>query len=227
MAKFLTTTSISSKLEELIKSAEKEVTLISPYLKVNQRLQNFIRDADMRRVRLTVIYGKRDIQDAERDWISGLTTPVETWFVPNLHAKCYLSESAAIITSMNLYEFSQQNNDEMGIHVSREEEPELYQEIEEEAQRLRRTATSGQGTQTAPDGPLTAKPDEQRNSLGYCIRCHTSVKLDPEKPYCDQHYRTWVRYGDKAYEEKFCHRCGKEHSTSMTKPVCLPCFRRG
>ena len=54
MAKFLTTTSISSKLEELIKSAEKEVTLISPYLKVNQRLQNFIRDADMRRVRLTV-----------------------------------------------------------------------------------------------------------------------------------------------------------------------------
>ena len=233
MVDFLTTTSISAELEKLIKSAREEIILISPYLKVNQRLQGFIRDADLRRVRLTVIYGKRDMQDAEREWISGLATPAETWFVPNLHAKCYLSEDAAIITSMNLYEFSQQNNDEMGIYVSRSQDPALYQEIKEEALRLRRTAAPGQGAPaetsppTAPDQPPAAIPDQQASSLGYCIRCQAPVTLDPGKPYCGQHFRIWARYGDNTYEEKFCHRCGKEHTTSMAKPLCLPCFRRG
>ena len=232
MVKFLTTTSISAELETLIKNAREEITLISPYLKVNPRLQGFIRDADLRRVRLTVIYGKSDMQDAERKWISGLNTPAETWFVPNLHAKCYLSEDAAIITSMNLYEFSQQNNDEMGIYVSRSQESALYQKIKEEALRLRRTADPGQGIPpepsppTAPDQPQSAVPDQQGSSPGHCIRCQTPVSLDPEKPYCDQHYRIWARYGDKTYEEKFCHKCGKEHTTSMAKPLCLPCFRR-
>ena len=74
MVEFLTTTLISAELEKLIKSAQEEITLISPYLKVNPRLQGFIRDADMRRVRLTVIYGKRDMQDTEREWINGLAT---------------------------------------------------------------------------------------------------------------------------------------------------------
>ena len=71
-----------------------------------------------------------------------------------------MSEDAAIITSMNLYEFSQQNNDEMGIHVSRSQEPALYKEIKDEALRLRRMADPRQGAPTetspptAPDQPL-------------------------------------------------------------------------
>ena len=233
MVEFLTTTGISDQLEKLITSAREEITLISPYLKVNERLQNFIRDADLRRVRITVIYGKRDMQDAEREWISGLTTPAETWFVRNLHAKCYLSEDAAIITSMNLYEFSEQHNDEMGIFVSRSQEPALYQKIRDEALRLRRTATPGQGAPTetspptAPHQPPVAEPDQQGSALGHCIRCGDPVPLDPEKPYCNPHYRIWARWGDKTYEEKFCHKCGKERTTSMAKPLCLECFRRG
>ena len=187
----------------------------------------------MRQVQLTIIYGKRDMPDAEWEWIRGLATPVKTWFVSNLHAKCYLSEDAAIITSMNLYEFSQQNNDEMGIYVSRSQDPVVYGKITEEAQRLQRMATPGQGAptetrpSTAPDQPSAAIPDKQDSPLGYCIRCQAPVTLDPEKPYCYQHFRIWARYGDEAYEEKFCHRCGKEHTTSMAKPLCLPCFRRG
>ena len=233
MVEFLTTTGISDRLEKLIKSAREEITLISPYLKVNERLQGFIRDADLRRVRITVIYGKRDMQNTEREWISGLTTSAETWFVPNLHAKCYLSEDAAIITSMNLYEFAQRNNDEMGIYVSRSQEPALYQEIRDEALRLRRTAAPGQGAPTetspptAPDQPPAAKPDQRDNPTGYCIRCRDPLPLDPEKPYCNQHYRIWALYGDKTFEEKFCHKCGKERTTSMAKPLCLECFRRG
>ena len=231
MVKFLTTTSISAELENLIKSAREEVILISPYLKVNQRLQGFIRDADLRRIRLTVIYGKRDMQDAEREWINELRIPPETWFVPNLHAKCYLNEDAAIITSMNLYEFSQQNNDEMGIYVSRVDDTALFQDIKEEAGRLRRTAEPGQGTPTEPppqsvsEQPPATKPDQQTATLGHCIRSGLSIPLDSEKPYCKDCYRIWVRYGDRNYREKFCHGCGEPYATSMANPLCDKCSK--
>lgn len=36
---------------------------------------------------------------------------------------------------MNLYSFSQQNNDEMGIHVTKEEDEELYNDIYNEVQK--------------------------------------------------------------------------------------------
>ena len=37
---------------------------------------------------------------------------------------------------MNLYSFSQQNNDEMGIHVTKEKDADLYNDILDEVQRL-------------------------------------------------------------------------------------------
>ena len=66
MARFLTTTQISAELENLIKFAQDEITIISPYLKVNQRLQDFIEDADRRKIRFTLVYGKKEMQPAER-----------------------------------------------------------------------------------------------------------------------------------------------------------------
>ena len=59
-----------------------------------------------------------------------------TSYCKNLHAKCYLNEELCIITSLNLYEFSQINNNEMGVLIQRSEDPELYKEAYEEAQRI-------------------------------------------------------------------------------------------
>lgn len=50
--------------------------------------------------------------------------------------KCYINENEAIVTSMNLYSFSQQNNDEMGIHITKEKDADLYKDISDEVQRL-------------------------------------------------------------------------------------------
>jgi hypothetical protein len=41
---------------------------------------------------------------------------------------------------MNFYDFSQVNNNEMGIYIQRENEPDLYMETYEEAQRLIRVS---------------------------------------------------------------------------------------
>ena len=47
-----------------------------------------------------------------------------------------MNESSCIITSLNLYEFSQVNNNEMGIFIDRDEDAEIYKESYEEAQRI-------------------------------------------------------------------------------------------
>ena len=69
-------------------------------------------------------------------WIADATTYIRTSFCKNLHAKCYMNEEMCIITSLNLYEFSQVNNNEMGILIQRGEDSQLYKDAYEEAQRI-------------------------------------------------------------------------------------------
>lgn len=57
-------------------------------------------------------------------------------FCKNLHAKCYLNEAECIISSLNLYEFSQVNNNEMGISIRKYEDVEVFKDAYEEAQRI-------------------------------------------------------------------------------------------
>ena len=109
-------TGISDRLEKIIKNAEERLWLISPYLKVNNRLKELL-EGKKPSVDVRVIYGKSELQPEEKKWLEGLTQ-IKTSFRPNLHAKCYLNENEALLTSMNLYEFSEKNNDEMGVLVS-------------------------------------------------------------------------------------------------------------
>ena len=135
MAEFLTTTGVSDRLEQIIKRAKDKVIIISPYLKINNRLKGYLKDKDLMKINIHVVYGKNELQPAESTWLQNLNS-IRTTFLKNLHAKCYLNEEQAIITSMNLYEFSQQNNEEMGILVSRKNDQQLYQEIHDAAMKL-------------------------------------------------------------------------------------------
>lgn len=135
MAKFLNTSATSYFLEELIKDAQDRLILISPYLKLNERIKELLEDKNRLKIDVRVVYGKNELQPKEINWLNELPF-VRTSFCKNLHAKCYLNEKACIITSLNLYEFSQVNNNEMGIHISREDDSDVYRDSYEEAQRI-------------------------------------------------------------------------------------------
>jgi hypothetical protein len=92
-------------------------------------------DKNRLKIDVRIVYGKNELQPEEINWLRELTY-IRTSFCKNLHAKCYLNEESCIITSLNLYEFSQVNNNEMGIHLSRSQDPEIYREAFEEAQRI-------------------------------------------------------------------------------------------
>ena len=135
MAKFLTTTGTNYHLEELIKSASDRLILISPFLKLNDRMKELLADKNRLKIDVRIVYGKSELQPQEIDWLRGLTY-IRTSFCKNLHAKAYINESSCIITSLNLYEFSQVNNNEMGILIERTEDQQLYKDAYEEAQRI-------------------------------------------------------------------------------------------
>ena len=135
MAKFLNTSAANYFLEELIKNAKDRLILISPFLKLNDRMKELLADKNRLKIDVRIVYGKSELQPEEINWLKELTY-IRTSFCKNLHAKCYLNEEFCIITSLNLYEFSQVNNNEMGVLIQRAEDAELYKDAYEEAQRI-------------------------------------------------------------------------------------------
>jgi len=221
MAKFLDTTGVSHELAQIIKGAKEKLIIISPYLQISEKFREMLEDQDRMKLDIRIIYGKSELQPQENNWLKSLKS-VRTSICKNLHAKCYLNEKEALISSMNFYEFSQMNNNEMGIVVFRSEDSQLYSDIDEEAKRLIRISDEIKVTIEK----IIPKEEGSRNNDGYCIRCGTKTKLDPKKPYCMKDYKEWEKYSDKKYVEKsgMCHICGKSNNSSMEKPVCINCY---
>jgi len=155
MAEFLDTTAISYQLERLLKTAKRRVVLISPYLKLRPRVRELIEDAVRLGVRIQIVYGKKE----KCDEVERLKTIncVSVTFCKNVHAKCYLNEDFGMVTSLNLYDFSQGNNQEMGILFAKLTEPDLYQSVSQEALRIIRI--SGGITEVPPSSiPRAEEP---------------------------------------------------------------------
>jgi len=119
MPKYLRTSAISASLEELIRDAREKLYIISPYLKLSDNIKELLNDKEKDKVDVRIIFGKQELIPSEMSFLQSFKY-VKLYFSKNLHAKCYLNEKKMIISSMNLYEFSQQNNREMGILIERE-----------------------------------------------------------------------------------------------------------
>lgn len=237
MATFLDTTGGSYHLEQIIKGAQERLVLISPYLRTNERIREFLDDRERLKIDIRVVYGKTDLAPDEMSWLRS-KTGIRTSFCKNLHAKCYVNEKFALITSMNLYEFSQANNNEMGILVEREKEPELYGTIWSEVQRLIRISEEVRvsveripAEEPAQESKSEKKEGAARTAAkagdqGFCIACRKSLPLDPTHPYCHGCYATWKAKRDDTKEEKHCHICGTANKSSLKRPACYDCYRK-
>ena len=230
MAKFLITTGVSYHLEELIKGTKDRLILISPYLQFTDRIKEHLSNLNVQKRDIRIVYRENKLQLEENNWLES-QIGIRTSLCKNLHAKCYINENEAIITSMNLYEFSQQNNNEMGIYMSKAQDADLYNATLEEVQRLLTISEEIRVTVkkvTADTPPKTEKKiAEVKRSItkntnrqtGFCIRTGGSIPFNVEKPLNYDSYKKWN--GDIAHPEKFCHFSGEVSNgeTSVSKPV--------
>ena len=185
MAKFLNTSATNYFLEELIKDAKDRLILISPYLKLNDRMKELLADKNRLKIDVRMVYGKSELQPQEISWLKE-STYIRTSFCKNLHAKCYLNEELCIITSLNLYEFSQVNNNEMGILIRRGEDGDLYRDAYEEAQRIIRISDEvrismervvGDVGATEASSAAALRNDESEETAGKLTTSKLAVKL--------------------------------------------------
>ena len=134
MSTFLTSTHISACIEKLITTSRSNLFFISPYLKFSRRIKELLSSSD---VPVTIVYGKQPMKSDSDQllWIHS-QDHISLYFYPDLHAKCYMNASNAIIASMNLYEFSQVNNLEMGVLLTKKSDSKAYQDCLDEVTRL-------------------------------------------------------------------------------------------
>jgi len=233
MAKFLNTSGVSYHLEELIKGTKDRLILISPYLQFADRIKEHLSNLNLLKRDIRIIYRENKLQLEENNWLEN-QIGIRTSLCKSLHAKCYINENEAIITSMNLYAFSQQNNNEMGIHISKVDDTELYNATLEEAQRLLTISeeirvTIKKVTQDTPPKiekkSVEIKPSSYSKSLvkqtGYCIRTGALIPFDVEKPMSFESFKSWSKYSDPSYAENFCHFSGEPSGgeTSLSRPI--------
>ncbi len=221
MAEFITTTKINSSIEDIIKQAKKKIVLVSPYYKPIPLLHDRLKEASLRGVKIQLIYGKKKLEESVKTPLLALNN-VEILFCDNLHAKCYHNEESMILTSMNLYDFSQQNNREMGLFLNHKKDKAIFQGALDEIQSILDSCSSDNSFETVvKEGGTKSSGDNDKR--GHCIRCNKGVAYNNKKPFCPKCYHSWLKFENDLYEEKFCHSCGKEQKTSFSEPECDTC----
>ena len=139
VAEFLTTKGTSHQIDQIIMNAKEQLVLVSPYLSISKYLLERLQDADRQGVEITLIYGKEKLKPEEMQKLQDLPR-LSLYYHGELHAKCFYNENDLIITSMNLHEFSEKANREMGVLVKRGEDNNLYNEAIKEVQSIRGSA---------------------------------------------------------------------------------------
>jgi len=135
MAKFLNTSAANYYLEEIIRLAHDRLVLITPVLKLNDRVKELLEDKNQRKVEVHLAYEKNELLPEEISWLRALSF-VRTSFCRNLHAKCYLNEQFGIVSSLNLHELGDAKCNEIGVLVSKSDDDELFQSLSAEADRI-------------------------------------------------------------------------------------------
>ena len=230
----------------IIREAREFVVLVSPFNSFWTHLKNAMHEAIQRNVRITLIYQSDSYVGGDGvAWL--MAEGGKVYRHPNLHAKIYLNESWAMLSSMNLTMNSSRNSMDIGMLVQRTDE--AYTDLLAYARRLANLATPVKnGTADSATGALQseestpASNDSLKTRLrsgevsrtvlrtakawvtrGRCIRCQKIIPYDADNPLCEADYAIWNQYQNKSYPEKFCHKCGTPSSTTFRQPLCHSC----
>ena len=244
-------TDMRSQIQRIIREASECLYIISPYIKFDNEMKILLKSMDdSDDINICFVYRKDQKQANLAEIKASLDEMphIPKRFVKDLHAKCYLNEKMALVTSLNLYDYSMKDNVEMGIFVDTDKgflgiqgnpvHENLYKEIREKAEGIIKLSESVdspaaskvavQGRKTASKKRVASKETRRVSTVaakGHCIRCGEEIKADPSRPFCDKDFRSWNIYKKEEYKEKHCHLCGKDWETSQARPVCRSCYQ--
>lgn len=276
MAKFITGNDLNSQLSDLLENSKEVIILISPYIKLHERYASILKTKkDNPNIHLVIVFGKNEddlsksMKEIDFNFFKEFPS-VEIKYEKNLHAKYYANEKEAIITSMNLYNYSQDNNIEAGVmtkttllgniigddgvdgeawnYFSRviEQAELLFDRVPTYSTGILNTGINSQYIESTNEVDklsdfftnrkeylLKKKEDKKvtkmvspsenfkKTSNGYCIRTSKEIPFNPKRPFSDESFKSWNKYKDVDYKEKYCHYSGENTGgeTCFSKPI--------
>ena len=228
--------SVQQDILNLINGAQQALVLACPYFDPWRGLTAAIERAHARGVAIHLILRGAEEREKHAAAASALRPFLSSLrFIERLHAKVYLSEQAAVLSSMNLLASSALDSVEFAVTVLKQLHPDGYQQALKvcealmamaEQDRLRHSTGSGQGSglRAAPSIAQPQRSTSRQRSAGHCIRCGDEIARNLDKPLCPDCYKIWSKYSDEDYVEERCHHCARKTATSMRKPHCRSCY---
>jgi hypothetical protein len=218
MAKFISKQDSSIEFENLVRNTRSNLYLISPYLDVSESLIQILKIANNPNLKITLIYKTGMLSQSTKKQLYEVNN-LSLRHILNLHAKCCFNEGSMIIGSLNIFEKSALYSREMSILLNAAEDGQIFSKaldevkfiidssvIDDEQPVRKQTGTGGQ-TQTS----------------GFCIRCRHVIPYNLSKPFCESCYKGWEEFENPDYEETFCHSCGSQAVTALSRPQCFKC----
>ena len=240
MAKFLKGNELNSELEKIFESAESQIILVSPYIQLHDRIKStLLTKIDNPNIKIIILFGKneddfsRSMKKEDFDFFKQFPN-IEIMHEKRLHAKYYANESTGILTSMNLYGFSQNNNIEVGVLTERTFKGSLTgaNNLDDEAWEYFITVFE------QADLLFEKRPVYDKNLLGFKKYLKSEVKIDDLSDFFDNKtttigFKKSTRKKENRNSEShnniigtgYCIRTGKEIPFNIEKPMVYEAFK--
>ena len=204
----LDTDRINSSLNQLFKNSEHFLYIITPYFDIGENRLNAIYKAkgNGSDIKILVRAGyikKETIHQLKKLQERGCDVKLH----PDLHSKIYLNEKRLITASANLYEKSLKDNLEFGVKT-------------ENAKLIKQIRKKVETDYLNSDKTIKFNVAEAKKSLGYCIKSKREIRFNQKIPLSKVE---WDKIPIKDRNDpsgNYCHRCGKESTTSRYSPFC-------
>ena len=231
--KMLTAFQVVAAFDEIVQGATRSLVIVTPYLdpwphltatllrKLNEKVS----------VRMLLRAGE-DLAKSERAALPFVGRGATVKFLERLHAKIYVSEHQALLTSMNLIKPSR-DSWEVGTLFDATADAGSYRQVVSITEGLFETVRlTAPGGRTEPTKRVASQSgsrsaNAEREPSGYCIRCSARIVPDPDKPLCLGCYPAWAEWKNEKYEEEFCLACGRTWASSVARPLCRSCWGSG
>ena len=216
---FLENHEVTDQIVKLVQNAKEELIIITPYLNLNARMRGALNEAKSNGAKITVYFRLEELSKKKNDAdIKFFTEEIgaEMVYIERLHSKLYLNENNAVMSSMNMVAGSQNDSQEIGIFTDEDKLRRQFKHYSEDMYKRQTKVDYVPEVKT----PRTRK-SKPKIASGYCIRTGEEVPFNLKRPFSDKAFKSWNRFKNPEFKEKYCHFSGEESNgqTTFSRPI--------